>query len=769
MIQPTPGTGASAPDLSVLIPVYVPVRGSSDPLLALLERLAAQTLASDRFEVAVIDDGSPEPVALDPARYPFALTTLRQENAGPGAARNRGLGRCRAPLVLILNADAVPADDLLERHLAAQAEAPERCAVLGTFHFTQAALQHPFVQLLQDTDLVFTFSRLRHGELHPWQFFWTCNISLPTAVLREVGGFDAERFREALVEDVELGYRLEQRGWRVLYREDCRCEHDHVMTPEGHFRRAVRLGVNLYKMWEKHGDPRMIWCPDEAHAAAHLARALDLVESYNPALERLKGALAVLDEQYRGRALPPETKAQAVELVHQLGFAAVYRGFHLGRTGIDPVAMAEEGPPPGRLTSVVVVSYDALPKTRRCVEALRVARDERHPIEILVVDNGSGDGSAEWLAQQDDLTLVRNADNLGAPHARNQAIPLARGDWIAFLDNDVYVAPGWLERALYHGEVDPDVGAVCLVTNRASKNQQVPYQGGSHPAEIAGFASRRAAEYYRRGADTDLFTSFGVLVRRSVVERIGGFDERFSPWGFEDDDYSLRLRLAGFRSRVAQDAFVYHDHYDDPLKARRHSELLQRNWERFAAKWGSGGELPRMYDYEALELARAGERVELHVALPDGALPQGARDAASRPWPLKTDLPRRVLAWPRYGEEGDLERLLEAYAEALADDPERCLCLRHDPQRDGDLEQAVARLGAAYERALGEGRDLEVLLVDGPIPAVDLPRLGAAVDAVLEVPGQDDPEREAFCAALGARRVRDARELSRVLSAPVRV
>jgi glycosyltransferase involved in cell wall biosynthesis len=122
-------------ELSVLVPTY----GRAQTIERLLENLNRQTLDPARFEVVVVDDGSPEPIALDTSCYRFALTLLRQPNAGPGAARNRGLERCRARWTLILNDDAVPAQDLLARHLEVLARTPDKVAVLGTFHFTAEA------------------------------------------------------------------------------------------------------------------------------------------------------------------------------------------------------------------------------------------------------------------------------------------------------------------------------------------------------------------------------------------------------------------------------------------------------------------------------------------------------------------------------------------------------------------------------------------------------------------------------------------------------
>ena len=739
--------------LSVLIPTY----GRPDALECLLAGLARQTLAPERFEVIVVDDGSPEPISLDASEFPFGLTLLRQQQAGPGAARNHGLERCAAPLVLILNDDAVPADDLLERHLAAHATAPERTAVLGSFRFGPQARRSAFVRLLDESDLLFSFSRLRDGEFHDWQFFWTCNLSLPVSALRDIGGFDAKLFPEAIVEDVELGYRLSQRGWRVLYADDCRCDHEHTLTPEAFLRRAERLGFYLTRMQAKHRNPEFLYCKTDRDVQKMQEDAIDHFELDRVALHKLRLALEQFDREYEGRQIPVKISQHAIRLIFNVGFGAFAAGVHREVTGADALAVAEQGAPSGELTSVVIISCDQLAYTRRCVEALRKAMDERYPVELIVVDNGSTDGSAEWLGDQDDLTLICNPSNLGAPHARNQATVVARGAWIAYLDNDVFVPPGWLERALYHGAVDPRVGAIALVANRASKHQQVPYDGTGEASSIAAFAKQRYAEYARRGMSTDLFTSLGVLLRRAVIDQIGGFDERFSPWGFEDDDLALRVRFAGWRNRVALDTFVYHAPYPDEAKHERHSAHLRTNWERFVEKWGRPGSVPKMFDYAALDLSR--DR-EVDPALLVVELP----GAAEEPWPLGTASPLRVLAWPRYDCDDDLRRLAETYADTLLATEGVCLCLRYDPQEDGPVDAALTRVEAGLGSVVREGRVLEVLLVDDALKPEDLARLGRAVTCVLDLTGGEEPARAEFMQALNTVVITDADELGHRLA-----
>jgi hypothetical protein len=212
---------------------------------------------------------------------------------------------------------------------------------------------------------------------------------------------------------------MAQQGWRVLYRADLRCEHDHRLEPEGYFRRMVRLGVNMARMFEKHRDSTLLHLRHESDVCgAFFQQVQGNVEVFHDAQRKVIDKLVALEREQDGTLLPPSTVAQMSTLIRQMGTVSYWRGLLLHFEQHDPFEVIERGPREGRLTSIVVVSYDALDKTRRCLEALRASSDPRHPTEFLFVDNGSRDGSAEWLAAQPDVELIRNADNTGAPHAR---------------------------------------------------------------------------------------------------------------------------------------------------------------------------------------------------------------------------------------------------------------------------------------------------------------------------------------------------------------
>lgn len=222
---------------------------------------------------------------------------------------------------------------------------------------------------------------------------------------------------------------------------------------------------------------------------------------------------------------------------------------------------------------VVIVNWNAIGHLPACVAALRAARRQSYTLaRIIVVDNASGDGSAEWLARQPDCTLLRNPDNRGFAVACNQGAAAGQGELILFLNPDVTVDPGALDAAVsvLCGPDWPRAGIVgaCLRDGDGVR-QPTCARFPTWRSLVAGalgldrllpsVCPPHFLEEWDHGETRVVDQVMGAffLVRRDVFAALGGFDERFFVY-FEDLDFALRARRAGWQSVFAAAATAVH-------------------------------------------------------------------------------------------------------------------------------------------------------------------------------------------------------------------
>ncbi|MFC4243526.1 glycosyltransferase [Gryllotalpicola reticulitermitis] len=232
------------------------------------------------------------------------------------------------------------------------------------------------------------------------------------------------------------------------------------------------------------------------------------------------------------------------------------------------------------VVSVVLVNFRGTDDTLEAITRLREVDWPAERLEIVVVENASGDGSLERLrAEASDIVLVESRENLGFAGGCNLGVAHARGEYLAFLNNDAKPEGGWVRGAVARFE-QPGVGAVASRVLDWD-GERVDFIGAAMTWFGMGYKPLTAQRLPRAepAAHDVLFgTGSAMFVRRSVFESLGGFDERFFMF-FEDVDFGWRLNLAGWRFVYEPASTAYHKHHASMSSygAFKEQYLLERN------------------------------------------------------------------------------------------------------------------------------------------------------------------------------------------------
>ena len=238
--------------------------------------------------------------------------------------------------------------------------------------------------------------------------------------------------------------------------------------------------------------------------------------------------------------------------------------------------------------SVVVVNWNRKELLRACLDSL--AAQTFTDFEVIVVDNGSTDGSAgfvkglvEWFPRP--LRLIENTENKGFCAANNQGFAVSQAEYIALLNNDAEADPGWLA-AMYQAIVTkPDVGesdigmvaSKILVWENPSvidKCGHLIYPDGQNRGRGTGQIDRGQFERLEEALWPD---GCAALYRRAMLDEVGGFDEEFFAYA-DDAELGLRARIAGWTCLYAPGAVVRHHRGATlGLDSAKRLTLIERN------------------------------------------------------------------------------------------------------------------------------------------------------------------------------------------------
>ncbi len=256
--------------------------------------------------------------------------------------------------------------------------------------------------------------------------------------------------------------------------------------------------------------------------------------------------------------------------------------------------------------SVIIVSYNVRFFLEQCLASVREAirGPLRGEVEVIVADNASKDGSLYFLRPLfPGFIFIDNRENIGFARANNLALARALGDYVLFLNPDTLIPEDALQKALAFMDEHPSAGAsgVHMIDGHG---RFLPESKRGFPGPAASFfkmtglasvfpRSRVFAAYYAGHAAVDkvqevaILSGACMLIRKTVLDRTGGFDERFFMYA-EDIDLSWRIRQAGFKNYYLADITIIHFKGESTRRDLRYVRQFYKAMHQFRDKYGAG-------------------------------------------------------------------------------------------------------------------------------------------------------------------------------------
>lgn len=233
------------------------------------------------------------------------------------------------------------------------------------------------------------------------------------------------------------------------------------------------------------------------------------------------------------------------------------------------------------ILSLVVLGFKNFETvTRNCLESL-LPWAQHSSIEILVVDNGSGDDSAaqtqRWCAAHLGFKCLLSEENRGFAGGMNWGAGQAQGQWLFLVNNDTIFPAHTLDALLKVLAMAPDnVAMLGPVTNAAGNGQRLWKPGATHAdwLEIGHGLNESPSCQLLPTYRCDFFC---IAIRHNIWEQLGGLDTAFGLGYYEDFDFSLRLRAAGFAQMITEDVFVLHTGSATFQGNKEARQLIKRN------------------------------------------------------------------------------------------------------------------------------------------------------------------------------------------------
>lgn len=225
---------------------------------------------------------------------------------------------------------------------------------------------------------------------------------------------------------------------------------------------------------------------------------------------------------------------------------------------------------------IIIPIWNQLDITRSCID--HIIENTRYPYRLILIDNASDLETKKYLDslernKQIEMAVIRNEENLGFVKAVNQGLSISKAPYVCVLNNDTCPAPGWLERMIDFAKQHEDVGLI---------NPQCDGHGDRPIDVYAGILKKDKGKYM----EMNQCQGFCMLVKRELIDKIGGLDESFGIGGFDDTDFSMRAHMKGYRCVSIKDAYVYHHLHVSFNKSGDREKWVKKNRSIYYEKWG---------------------------------------------------------------------------------------------------------------------------------------------------------------------------------------
>lgn len=235
-------------------------------------------------------------------------------------------------------------------------------------------------------------------------------------------------------------------------------------------------------------------------------------------------------------------------------------------------------------TDLVIVTFNSASTIGRCLNCIQAHTPS--PYTIIVVDNGSTDGTIEYVRNRNHVVLIENGDNKGYASAVNRGMLSGTSETIVVMNPDVFVTSGWLS-PLHNLLWEEEKNAVVAPKLINSHNQLVGV-GTNWDWSAPYFMSPNEPGLLQETRTCLAINGACFLLKRPLLDTLGLLDEQYFHY-FEETDYCFNVNYSGYRVLFCPDSTLYHEYFPNQERSQAISQYWGQSEAIFNAKWSYPG------------------------------------------------------------------------------------------------------------------------------------------------------------------------------------